>query len=86
MAIDLGQHRAQQEMMNLQHAVATETINTQRFGLALDAAKFIITLARDEENDVAFFTDDEIKSAYVTVANISRIFSPQINVPQSPPQ
>ncbi len=75
MSVDLnriGEARQQLQMLEVQIQLQQQNIFTQQAALALDAAKFIITLERSEEN-VTNFSDEEVVLAYDTVARISRI-------------
>ena len=86
MAIDMAQmgaYRAQMAQIEFNQKAAQAQIMTQQTALALDAAKFIIGLERDEETDVAFFTDEQIGQAYDTVALIAKVFRPQVT--EAPP-
>jgi hypothetical protein len=83
-----GAVRAQLQQLEMQHQlqqaslqVQQQTLMTKQSELALDACKFIVTLERDEENDVAFFSDDIVKQCYSTIERISLIFAPQIQAP-----
>jgi hypothetical protein len=76
-----GAMKAQAEMYQFQQQVAQQDLVTKQSALALDAAKFIIMLERSEE-DIAQFTEDEVRNAYVTIANISRVFAPTIRMPE----